>query len=145
MGGGSNGVLRVDGNLAVTRSIGDKGMKGISAEPDLLFIRLNGSLIASAKLISTCNVFFTSKYQAGYWALHQFLIVASDGLWDVISNDDAVSIVCSHFHELLKPDRSLPPDAFQNAAQLLAQEAYVRGSNDNIGVCIVDISDGNHS
>ena len=27
--------------------------------------------------------------------------------------------------------------AYQEAAQMLTQEAYVRGSSDNIGVCVV--------
>jgi hypothetical protein len=33
----------------------------------------------------------------------------------------------------------LPSDAMHNAARELALEAYVRGSGDNIGVCIIEI------
>lgn len=140
MSAGTNGVLRVDGNLAVTRSIGDKGLIGISATPDLLAIKLKGSYQTSAEHRSHCNDYFTLRYHSERWALLRFLILASDGLWDVITNNDAVSIVCDFFRELIEDERSLPPDAFQNAAQLLSQEAYVRGSTDNIGVCIVDVS-----
>jgi hypothetical protein len=33
----------------------------------------------------------------------------------------------------------LLPEAMQNAAKLLALEAFVRGSMDNVGVCVVDL------
>ena len=37
---------------------------------------------------------------------------------------------------------SLPVHAFHFASQRLAQEALVRGSTDNIGVCVVDLLQG---
>lgn len=33
----------------------------------------------------------------------------------------------------------LLPSAMHDAARLLAVEAYVRGSTDNVGVCVVDL------
>jgi len=86
-----------------------------------------------------------------------FVVLASDGLWDVLHNREAVDMVL----EVLNEYSSTPNDndnddsppggdmsvtvrweeggAFQEAAQRLTQEAYVRGSTDNIGVCVVAI------
>mmetsp|Transcript_28479 Transcript_28479/g.33764 ORF Transcript_28479/g.33764 Transcript_28479/m.33764 type:complete len:107 (-) Transcript_28479:78-398(-) len=70
-----------------------------------------------------------------------FIVLASDGLWDVISNQEAVDMV-----ELViqKFDPNQGNDweegvAFQEAAEMLTKEAYARGSTDNIGVCVVAI------
>lgn len=51
------------------------------------------------------------------------MILASDGLWDVLTNQEAVSLIKDI------------PDA-EKAAKRLTDEAYGRGSNDNIS-CIV--------
>ena len=84
-----------------------------------------------------------------------FLIVASDGLWDVVPIDTATELVCQFFNQQLEHWRMRvgvgereDNDAdwqdtraswYHEAAKLLALEAYVRGSTDNIGVCIVHI------
>lgn len=55
------------------------------------------------------------------------LIVATDGVWDVVSNDEAVEAV-THYNDA------------EEAAKYLATMAYDRGSYDNIScvVCIFD-------
>ncbi|KAF5748099.1 hypothetical protein HS088_TW04G00048 [Tripterygium wilfordii] len=53
----------------------------------------------------------------------EFLILASDGLWDVVTNEEAVAMI--------KPIQDP-----QEAAKRLLQEAYQRGSADNI-TCVV--------
>ncbi|KAJ6673860.1 ALPHABET ISOFORM E-RELATED [Salix viminalis] len=53
----------------------------------------------------------------------EFLILASDGLWDVVTNEEAV--------EMIKPITDP-----EQAAKRLLQEAYQRGSADNI-TCVV--------
>lgn len=81
-----------------------------------------------------------------------FVIVSSDGLWDVMSNSEASELVCEFLlTQIVKPKVqlngknvndtaiSLLPEAMQNAAKLLALEAFVRGSMDNVGVCVVDL------
>ena len=83
-----------------------------------------------------------------------FLIVGSDGLWDVLTNQEAVDFVCDKLLVQISssahpPSLSssfsgfgsmqLPAEAMHETAKLLAQEAYVRGSMDNIGVCIVSM------
>ena len=92
---------------------------------------------------------------------------ASDGLWDVMSNQEAVDMVvdiilrqhgeASETNTKATGEVALFPfedgalhadhDAddegsggpFQESAERLAVEAYVRGSTDNIGVCVVAI------
>lgn len=77
-----------------------------------------------------------------------FLIIASDGLWDVISNDEAIELTCGflvdilhseiHFKSLFK-SHIFPHDTFQRVSKYLAHEALIRGSSDNIGVSVLDL------
>jgi len=65
------GVYRVNGNLAVARAVGDRTEKPyISAEPDVRITRVDPEK-------------------------DQFLIVATDGLWDVMTSEEAVGYVHS--------------------------------------------------
>jgi serine/threonine protein phosphatase PrpC len=62
------------------------------------------------------------------------MVLASDGLLDVMSNQESVDMVA----EVVAAYNSTDPfswnngGAFQEAAEVLAVEAYVRGSTDNI-------------
>lgn len=51
---------------------------------------------------------------------------------DVMTNQEAVEMVV----EAMETNKE---SAFQLAAEWLTQEAYIRGSSDNIGVCVVEI------
>jgi protein phosphatase 1L len=100
------GVWRVNG-LAVSRSIGDveckrQGIGQIIATPEYARIQLKSK--------------------------NHFLIFASDGLWDVVENEDAVATVNS----LLHSEKSL--DVIAKALQGIAIK---KGSDDNITVCVV--------
>lgn len=55
----------------------------------------------------------------------RFLILASDGLWDTFSNEEACSFVQEHLKEA------------DFGAKSLAMESYKRGSVDNITVLII--------
>ncbi|XP_062218207.1 probable protein phosphatase 2C 10 [Phragmites australis] len=99
------GTWRVGGVLAVSRAFGDKLLKQyVVADPDIKEEVVDSSL--------------------------EFLILASDGLWDVVTNEEAVAMV--------KPIQDQP----EEAAKKLLQEAYQRGSSDNITVVIVRFLDG---
>jgi protein phosphatase 1L len=93
------GTWRVGGVLAVSRAFGDRLLKRyVVAEPEIQ----------------------EDVIQKGV----DFLILASDGLWDVVTNQEAVSMVKSI------------EDA-EEAANKLTVEAYRRGSADNITCVIV--------
>ncbi|RVW70868.1 putative protein phosphatase 2C 59 [Vitis vinifera] len=92
------GTWRVGGVLAVSRAFGDRLLKQyVVADPEIQEEKIDSSL--------------------------EFLILASDGLWDVVTNEEAVAMI--------KPI----PDP-EEAAKRLMQEAYQRGSADNI-TCVV--------
>lgn len=98
------GTWRVGGILAVSRAFGDRLLKQyVVAEPELQEEMINDEV--------------------------EFLVLASDGLWDVVSNQDAISMVQSI------------PDA-EEAARKLAEEALCRGSADNITCIVVRFHNG---
>lgn len=180
------GVLRVNGELAVTRTIGNRRLNQhgvLSSEPDVVFISHRQEADARATGGSDGDQSASSR--------PSFLVLASDGLWDVVSSQEAVDMVkevilgstesahdqamsagagrdgaaeLSSIHvagsegergdgrekrkaraegRRTRVPRGYgvygPGQAFQMAATALTHEAYVRGSTDNIGVCVVDL------
>lgn len=100
------GVWRVNG-LAVSRSIGDK----------------------SCKLAGIGQIIATPEYESIHLKSdNHFLILASDGLWDVMSNETAVAIVVKELRN------KKPLDVI---AEILQNAAIKKGSGDNITVCVV--------
>ncbi|KAL0648201.1 hypothetical protein Bca4012_046492 [Brassica carinata] len=97
------GTWRVGGVLAVSRAFGDRLLKQyVVADPEIREEKIDDSL--------------------------EFLILASDGLWDVFSNEEAVALV----KEVEDPEDS---------AKKLVAEAIKRGSKDNITCVIVRFLD----
>ena len=77
------GVHRVNGTLAVTRSLGDSRLSGLlSQTPDVMPFTRDAVLEMCGELKDD-------------GVLPCFLILASDGLWDVLSNQEAVRLL--HF------------------------------------------------
>lgn len=105
----SPGIWRVR-HLAMSRSLGDCGKKGndsiIIATPDLFTFDMN-------------------EHQP------KFIILASDGLWDVMKSEEAVQFI---------EERFLEQKDF--GARELVHKAYDLMSNDNISVVIVIFKDG---
>jgi serine/threonine protein phosphatase PrpC len=133
-------VWRVDGQLALSRSIGDfKYDHLLSREPHVTVERLGPHT--------------------------EFLILASDGLWDVISNEEAVELVRERAADMRRDMRGPHLDYHTLARDLTWEvrrrtriwarlwlnharlccvcgrdlQAYVRGSTDNIGCLLVDL------
>lgn len=120
-----NGLHRVNGTLAITRSIGDAKLAPVlSREPDVVALAKN-------EWEHMCGQFDET--------IPCFLIIASDGLWDTMTNQEAVDMVAE---VVLQSVQGVNSDwretaAMQRAAEALTLEAFVRGSNDNIGVYVV--------
>lgn len=113
---------RVSGVLGMSRSIGDRYLRPyVIPEPELMFVpRVRED---------------------------ECLILASDGLWDVITNEEACDVARRRillWHkkncDALSKERgeSIDPAA-QDAADYLSRLALQRGSKDNISVIVVDL------
>lgn len=101
-----DGVHRIN-RLAISRSFGDLDLKKYNP----------GCIISEPEIVE-------ESLQPG----DQFLILASDGIWDVINNQEAVTIVQDLFKLDLKPIE---------AAGKLVLEAKMRGSRDDLTALIV--------
>ena len=98
-----HGVYRVNGNLALSRAIGDRSERPhVIAEPEII------------------------KAEVG--ENDSFIVLASDGLWDVLGSDMAVELVLSLLEEGHSRDKM---------ATLVVEEALRRGTYDNITVIII--------
>uniref|UniRef100_A0A0D6QXN3 protein-serine/threonine phosphatase n=1 Tax=Araucaria cunninghamii TaxID=56994 RepID=A0A0D6QXN3_ARACU len=120
---------RVFGVLATSRAIGDRYLKPyVISEPEVTFV---------------------SRFPED-----ECLILASDGLWDVVSNETACEIAhrCLAGQSRLRRNlEGLLPVAEEEkspavmAAALLTKLAVARGSSDNISVVVVDLRENyNH-
>ncbi|BFZ00840.1 hypothetical protein BsWGS_03879 [Bradybaena similaris] len=99
-----NGVWRVAGVLATSRAFGDyplKQRKFVTVEPEF-------------------NVYDMREFKP------HFVILATDGLWDVFSNEEAVQFISERLDEP------------HFGAKSLALQAYYRGSLDNITVMVIN-------
>ncbi|XP_050378191.1 probable protein phosphatase 2C 8 [Argentina anserina] len=108
---------RVLGVLSTSRSIGDHYLKPyVISEPEVTVNKRNG--------------------------LCDFLVIASDGLWDVVSNEFACQVVrrCLDTQTRRRCSEGVSGGPAANAAALLAQLALARGSKDNITVIVVELS-----
>ena len=113
------GVWRVQGHLAISRSFGDKELK------------------LRHFLISVPSIQNRSCSRTSHDRDCMFMILATDGLWDVVNNMDAVGIVWNSL-KLFGPSGMNNRHEFcHNSSKALAQEAYVRDSRDNIGVMVI--------
>ncbi|RRT82374.1 hypothetical protein B296_00009078 [Ensete ventricosum] len=96
-----NGIWRVQDSLAVSRAIGDLNMKEwIISEPET----------KSLQLTPEC----------------EFLILASDGLWDKVENQEAVDVV------------SRQSNAMKSCRDLI-EISCRRGNRDDITVMVIDL------
>ncbi|XP_058075055.1 probable protein phosphatase 2C 25 [Magnolia sinica] len=103
----NRGVWRLQGSLAVCRGIGDSHLKKwVIAEPETKILRI--------------------KHDC------EFLILASDGLWDKVSNQEAVDIARPFCTDADSP-------SLLSACKQLASLSLTRGSADDISVMIIQL------
>ncbi|KAM9971682.1 hypothetical protein ACTFIW_011665 [Dictyostelium discoideum] len=99
------GTLRVNGLLSVSRSIGDKNLKEfIIPNPDSHIHNINKPN-------------------------DQFLMIATDGLWEVFNHQDVVNEVLK-----LLQDKTIQKD---DISSIIVEEAIKRNSKDNITLIII--------
>jgi len=111
---------RVNGMLAMTRALGDHVLKMPILPNDVVS---NVPDITSTDLSAQDN----------------FVILACDGLWDIMNDQQAVELVGECLRELTPIARRLEAEGRSVAeilARMLVEEALARGSNDNIS-CVV--------
>ncbi|KAK6929484.1 PPM-type phosphatase-like domain [Dillenia turbinata] len=102
-----NGVWRIQGSLAVSRGIGDRHLKQwVIAEPETKILQIQPDC--------------------------EFLILASDGLWDTVSNQEAVDVVRPLCIGVDKPEPF-------SACKKLIDLSYKRGSTDDISVMVIQL------
>ncbi|GLT26854.1 hypothetical protein SLA2020_171920 [Shorea laevis] len=102
-----HGAWRIQGSLAVSRGIGDSHLKKwVIAEPDTKILRIKPD--------------------------HEFLILASDGLWEKVSNQEAVDIARSLCISVDKPEPL-------QACKKLADLAVSRGTSDDVSVMLIQL------
>ncbi|XP_050156878.1 probable protein phosphatase 2C 25 isoform X2 [Malus sylvestris] len=101
------GVWRIQGSLAASRSIGDRQLKEwVIAEPETIVLRIDPEC--------------------------EFLMLASDGLWDKVTNQEAVDRVRPLCVGVDKPE-------LFSACKKLVDLSITRGSMDDTSVMIVQL------
>ncbi|KAL0329959.1 UNVERIFIED_CONTAM: putative protein phosphatase 2C 8 [Sesamum radiatum] len=104
---------RVQGILATSRSLGDRYLKPyVSCKPEVTVVRRSES--------------------------DEFLIIATDGLFDVVSNETACEVVKKCLSGQIRRVASEETSASE-AAATLAELAIAKGSRDNISVIVVQL------
>lgn len=100
------GVPRVNGRLAISRALGDKALNPyVSYEPEIFDFKLSTS--------------------------DEFLILACDGVWDVLDNQEAVDAVRKSLRE--------SNNDFDKSSEVLRDLAFAKGSTDNISAIVISL------
>jgi protein phosphatase 2C len=137
---------RVLGVLATSRSIGKKNRRPIISFHSVFIYAIPYS--ASVAAIVPGDYYLKPYVSAEPEVTvverterDEFLILASDGLWDVVSNEAACKIArsCLSGRAASRFPGSVAGRTAADAAALLAELAMSRGSRDNISVVVVEL------
>lgn len=110
------GCHRINGNLALSRSVGDYYERPfVICDPEMTVTALSSSSFSSSS-----SKLSEAESEEG------LVVIGSDGLWDVFSSEELAAFIFS-----------LPSDA--DMASLVVREALRRGSSDNISVIILKV------
>jgi len=97
------GIYRVNGNLALSRAVGDRSERPhVTADPEIIAIPVHDE--------------------------DEFIILATDGLWDVLESSEAVDLIQKLVEQGLPRDR---------VATWMVEESIRRGTYDNVTVVII--------
>ena len=121
---GVNGVYRINGNLALSRAIGDRSERPlVSSQVDIKYFKLDDKQ-------------------------DEFVILASDGLWDVFTSSQDVIDFCHNVLDQAADDKRSTQNRTQmkyhkekmdGLAQIVVEEATRRGSMDNISAVVISL------
>lgn len=114
-----DGMPRVNGTLNLSRAIGDAYLK---------------RYITSSPFVTRCR---PSDFC--------YMIVATDGVWDVLTVDDIHSIVSRHMWPLSKSSSNSSDDRLADVLRTIFYESRRRGSGDNIAIvgCVWNVDHQN--
>lgn len=113
----SFGTWRVEGILAVSRAFGDRMLKKwIIPDPDVICRKIDGNDL--------------------------FLIMATDGVWDTVSNVEAAKCAIECWKDVIQMKLTLS-QRLKHIAQKITSFAYSRGSMDNITTLVVHLPSHN--
>lgn len=132
---------RVMGSLAVSRAIGDSDLKrgrgrfAIKNADGSRSVGVTGVLVADPEITSFRPLRPSSPTSSPQ---DQFIIIATDGLWDVMSSQQAVDALHRRVSQgIVASLEQATESELQRLADSLAAEAVAMGSQDNITVRIV--------
>ncbi len=135
----SNG--RVNGILAVTRALGDAHLKSSKS----------GALVADPEITTYIPSAVQSISNFNKIDMDEFIVIATDGLWDVMSSQEVVTMIRDLMnsknilisHDTVSDSFTKPVDTIvmelNKIADTVANNAYKKGSQDNITVMIIRI------
>ena len=136
----NGGIERVNGVMAVSRSIGDIPLASILSRQPHIAVMTRDEINARCEHVEKTSFAYNTSVRDS--KMPCFIVLASDGLWDVMNNQEVIDMVqlVLRRHDDDSGISWEDGGAFQEAAQMLTEEAYVRGSSDNIGVCVVALT-----
>jgi len=111
--GGSVMIQRVNGSLAVSRALGDFEYKNVDGKGP------------TEQLVSPEPEFYIKERQPD---LDQFLVLACDGVWDVMTNEDICNFIC---HRLKVHDN------LETICNEVIDTCLYKGSRDNMSIIII--------
>lgn len=125
-------------SLANTRAFGDVGFKGmgVTAEPDVTQYIIGDSAIISKKLTSEESHHNTI---GGLGGDERFLVLCSDGVTDVLTGQEIVDIVMSHYN--LNGQNQATP---QSAAEEVIKFVEYVGGDDNATCLVIRLNGWGH-
>eukprot|EP00573_Skeletonema_grethae_P004498 CAMPEP_0201696904 /NCGR_PEP_ID=MMETSP0578-20130828/8392_1 /ASSEMBLY_ACC=CAM_ASM_000663 /TAXON_ID=267565 /ORGANISM="Skeletonema grethea, Strain CCMP 1804" /LENGTH=554 /DNA_ID=CAMNT_0048182939 /DNA_START=123 /DNA_END=1787 /DNA_ORIENTATION=+ len=108
------GRWRVEGVLAVSRSIGDARLKPyVTAEPDIVEHTIQDD--------------------------DMFLVIASDGVWDTMSSDLVAKFCLVNTCKIVEKDLVVDDSLFRWIARQISKRARENGSSDNTSVIVASL------
>jgi len=96
---------------------------------DLSVSRAFGDFDAEPYVVNTPDIY---KYKLS--VLDKFMVVACDGLWDILSNQDVVNFVLDNCYDMTTNKRL---SKHVDIAKKLADHAIAKGSTDNVTVIVI--------